>query len=534
MSSRNPNIVLILADDLGQGDVSCFNPQAGWRTESIDRLAAGGMRFTDSHATSALCTPSRYSLMTGRYNWRSPLKSSVLPGDSQALVEKERLTLPRFLQQLGYRTSVVGKWHLGLDWQLSDGDHQEEFGIDPDSHPVPEGRMGRDGSFDPAFQYEIEGTDIDFSKPIEFGPREMGFDYSFITAASLDQPPYVYIENGLAQGVPSVWMGDDLVLDRRTDSQQQLIQAGPAVEGYDVQNVAGDFQAKVLEQIDELAKDPDTPFFLYVPSHLVHGPIIPDAQWQGRSGLGPYGDWVLQFDSYVGQILDALDEKGIAEDTLVLLTSDNGASGVAGLPHLRELGHDPSNGWRGHKTDIWEGGHREPTIVRWPGHVQAGAVSERTVSHSDIFRTVADLLGHEVPEEAAEDSVSNLPLWMGRDQDVRSDLVSHSGGGGFAIRQGVWKLELVTDGDGMDAAYEAQHGGVPTEYRPAQLYDLSRDPAEADNVISQHPQKVQELMALLAEHIRRGRSTPGPDRSNAPNRPTGTWPQVSWMGEEEA
>lgn len=412
MSSRNPNIVLILADDLGQGDVSCFNPQAGWRTESIDRLASGGMRFTDSHATSALCTPSRYSFMIGRYNWRSPLKSSVLPGDSQALVEKERLTLPRFLQQLGYRTSVVGKWHLGLDWQLSDGDHQEEFGIDPGSHPVP-----------------------------------------------------------------SVWMRDDLVLDRRTDSQQQLIQAGPAVEGYDVQKIAGDFQAKVLEQIDELARDSDTPFLLYVPSHLVHGPIIPDAQWQGRSGHGSYGDWVLQFDSYVGQILDALDEKGIAEDTLVLLTSDNGASGVAGLPHLRELGHDPSNGWRGHKTDIWEGGHREPTIVRWPGHVQAGAVSARTVSHSDVFRTVADLLGHEVPEEAAEDSVSNLPLWMGRGQDVRSDLVSHSWGGGFAIRQGAWKLELVTDGDGMDAAYEATHDGTPTEYQPAQLYDLSRDPA---------------------------------------------------------
>lgn len=241
MTAAHPNIVLVPADDLGQGDVSCFNPDAGWRTPHIDRLAAGGTRFTDSHATSALCTPSRYGLLTGRYNWRSRLKSSVLPGDSEALIEKERLTLPRFLQGLGYRTAVVGKWHLGLDWQLHDGNRLDAFGLAADEHPEPEGRMGRGENFDPQFQYEIEGTDIDFSRPITFGPQEMGFEYSFITAASLDQPPYVYIENGQAQGIPDQWLDGPLQLDRRTDSQQQTIQAGPAVAGYDVHKVAGDF-----------------------------------------------------------------------------------------------------------------------------------------------------------------------------------------------------------------------------------------------------------------------------------------------------
>ncbi|WP_193080292.1 sulfatase family protein [Brevibacterium aurantiacum] len=529
MAQRRPNILYILADDLGQGDVSCFNPQAQFTTENMDRLAREGMRFTDSHSTSALCTPSRYGLMTGRYNWRSPLKRSVLPGDSMALIEKHRLTVPKFLRSAGYRTAVVGKWHLGLDWQLKDsGDDLESFGLDPEAHPRPEHRYGRNGNFDPQHLYEVEGLDIDYSKPVTFGPNEMGFDYSFITAASLDQPPFVFIENGQAQGIPTTFGGDQYHLDRRTDAQQQQIQKGPMVDGYDVHEVAPSFQAKALEVLDDMLEG-DDPWFLYVPSHLVHGPIIPNEPWQGRSGVGAYGDFVLQFDDYVGQLVERIDEAGAGEDTVVIVTSDNGASGVAGLPALHAQGHDPSNGRRGHKTDIWEGGHREPHIVRWPGQIEPGSCSPFLISHSDLFATLAEVLDSGIPDEAAEDSTSNLPLWRGGDDPVRTDVVSHSGGGGFALRQGEWKLAFTTTGDGMDADWEAAHGGPATRYVPAQLYHLGEDPAEQHNVIDEHPERVRRMQTVLEDHIVRGRSTPGPDQPNHRNDPSGEWPQIDWM-----
>jgi arylsulfatase A len=529
VQQRPPNILFVLADDLGQGDVSCFNPAAAWTTEHLDRLAAEGMRFTDSHATSSLCTPSRYGALTGRYNWRSRLKRSVLPGDSMALIEKDRLTLPNFLRSTGYRTAVVGKWHLGLDWQLRpQGADPEAFGLDVGHYEIPGQRMGRDGNFDAAYLAGIEGIDIDYTRPVTFGPNEVGFDYSFITAASLDQPPYVYIENGMPLGEPTMIGGDQHRLDRRTDAHHQFIQRGAMVEGYDVTRVVPDFQAKALEVLDDLLAG-ENPWFQYVPSHMVHGPIIPNGPWQGSSGAGPYGDFVLQFDAYVGQLVDRIDAAGAGQDTIIIVTSDNGPSGVAGLEALRAIGHDCANGWRGHKSDIWEGGHREPFIVRWPARIEAGTVSGQMVSHSDLFATVADVLDAAIPRSAAEDSVSNLPLWLGRDEPVRTDLVSHSGGGGFAIRRGDWKLEFTTTGDGMDARYAETLGAAPTEYLPAQLYDLAADPAEQVNLIAEHPDLVRELSELLASHIRRGRSTAGPECRNERAEPTGRWPQVAWM-----
>lgn len=520
-----PNLVLIFVDDLGQGDVSCFNDSAAWRTPQIDRLAAQGMRFADSHATSALCTPSRYGLLTGRYNWRSRLKKSVLPGDAGALLEKDRLTLPAMLKQCGYRTAAVGKWHLGMDWELLDqGSDYERFDVTAEQLPSGPTRFGRAGNFDPDYWEPGEGMDIDYRKPVRWGPNDVGFDYFYGTAASLDQPPYVYLENWMALGVPDRIGGDRTRLDRASAAHQQQIQRGPMVAGYDVHRVAGDMQAKVLELVDAFAAD-DEPFFLYYPTHLVHGPIIPDEPWRGASGAGPYGDFVLQLDAYVGQILDRLEQHGLSEDTIVIFTSDNGCSPVADVAHLTSLGHDPSNGFRGLKGDIWEGGHREPLIIRWPGHVPAGSVSTQLVSHSDIFRTMAEIIGFDVPEDAGEDSVSGLPLWRGDDAPVRGDLISHSGGGGLAIRRGDWKLEMVTTGDG----FAAMRGRQRTAYRPGQLYDLARDPEEQVNLIEDHPGLVAELSAVLAEHIRSGRSTPGPVQPNQRNAPDGAWPQIRWM-----
>lgn len=524
-----PNVLFVLADDLGQGDVSCFNDRAGWVTPAMDRLAAEGMRFTDSHATSSLCTPSRYGALTGRYNWRSRLRRSVLPGDSTALIEKDRTTLPLFLQSEGYRTAVVGKWHLGLDWQMrAGGADVGAFGLDPQQHHLSGPRMGRNGNFDPDLYPSVEGTDIDYTRPIAFGPNQLGFDYSFITAASLDQPPYVYIENGTPLGEPTAFGGDQTRLDRRTTAHQQQIQAGPMVPGYDITKVAPDFQDRALAVLDSYLEQ-DQPWFLYVPSHLVHGPIIPNEPWSGSSGKGAYADFVLQFDAYVGQLVDRIDAAGARENTIVVVTSDNGASGVAGLAELHEHGHDPSNGWRGWKSDIWEGGHREPFIVRWPARIEAGSVSSHLVSHTDLFATLAEVLGAELPETAAEDSVSSLPLWLGRDAPTRTDLVSHSGGGGFAIRRGDWKLEFTTTGDGMEARYEQAQRGPATEYRPAQLYNLSEDPAEQNNLIDRYPQLVIQLSQLLATQVTRGRSTPGPASANERVDDSAPWYQLEWM-----
>ncbi|HEY4558916.1 MAG TPA: arylsulfatase [Enteractinococcus sp.] len=532
--STRPNVLLILADDLGQGDVSCFNSDAGWKTPHMDRLAEQGMRFFDSHATCALCTPSRYGLLTGRYNWRSRLKRLVLPGDSESLIEKDRLTLAQFLSDRGYTTAVVGKWHLGLDWQLLEqGDDLERYGLSAQDHPIPESRFGRAGNFAADQQWEVEGADIDYTKPIKFGPNQLGFDYSFITAASHDQPPFVYIENGQAQGIPTKFGGDQWVLDRASSAQWDQIQKGPMTDDFDVTQLPQDFQDKALEVLEGMLAGED-PWFLYIPSHLVHGPIVPGASWQGRSGLGPYGDFVLQFDEYVGQLIDAVDRAGQADNTVVIVTSDNGVSPVAGLEDLAAKGHDPSNGWRGAKADIWEGGHREPLIVRWPEVVEANTTLDHLISHSDVFATLAEVLGEEVPETAAEDSVSQLPVLQGSSEPAREDVVASSGGGGLAIRKGDWKLECVIDGDGFSSLMAQPAGEEPTRYRPAQLYNLADDPGEQDNLFEEHPAKVTELTQLLSEHIRRGRSTPGPAQPNDAGTPKNRWMQIAWMEDADS
>ena len=282
--TQRPNVLVILADDLGQGDVSCFNPNAGWKTPHMDRIAEQGMRFFDSHATSALCTPSRYGLLTGRYNWRSRLKRLVLPGDAESLIEKDRLTLAQFLSDRGYSTAVVGKWHLGLDWQLhEDGDDLAYYGLTEEEHPIPKARFGRNGNCAADQQWEVEGADIDYSKPITFGPNQLGFDYSFITAASHDQPPFVYIENGQALDIPTVFGGDHWRLDRATSSQWAQIQKGPMTEDFDVNSLIPDFQEKALEVLQQMLAG-DEPWFLYVPSHLVHGPFLPKGPGMGATG----------------------------------------------------------------------------------------------------------------------------------------------------------------------------------------------------------------------------------------------------------
>ena len=470
-----PNIILILADDQGYGDVSYAGGRAA--TPHIDRLAAEGMRFTDAHTTSSVCTPTRYSLLTGRYNWRSRLKKSVLFGLDKCLIPENRTTIASMLRKHGYRTGVVGKWHLGLDWRkLSQGEVRKA-----ERGPT----KGR-------------GWDIDYAQPVAAGPQTLGFDESFIIPASLDMFPYVYLRNGLATRPATV--------------TKAFHRAGPAAEDFDAVNCLRDF---ARESRDFIARAAEKPFFLYLPLTSPHTPIVPSPAWQGKSILGKYGDFLMETDWVVGEVLAELDEQGLTKDTLVLFTTDNGCSPAAGIPALVKKGHHPNAHWRGHKADIFEGGHRVPFVVRWPGHAQPNSRCDQLVSTVDFFATAADLVGatNEISPSTAEDSFSFLSLLRGEDQPIRPYLIHHSIDGQFAIRRGKWKLCLCPGSGGW--SHPRPNEASKNESLPAvQLYDLQTDPGETTNVEDQHPQLVGELVDQLVLASRNGRTTDGPVQAN--------------------
>ncbi len=487
--AAKPNVVLILADDLGYGDVRCLNPEGKITTPEIDRLAAAGMVFTDAHSSSAVCTPTRYGLMTGRYNWRSRLKSGVLGGMSPPLIEPGRLTLPRFLQQQGYHTACIGKWHLGLGWQVRAGEQ----------------------AFDDRIEKGEEAWRADFTRPIAGGPISVGFDRFFGIAASLDMVPYTFIEDDHVAVVPTLTNDFPMIIARTNGATRR----GPAAAGFEAEAVLPALTAKAIAYLEGRAADAKAgrPFFLYLPLNSPHTPIAPTAAWRGKSGINAYADFVMQTDASIGEVLGALDRLGLARDTWVIVASDNGCSPAAQFSELRAKGHEPSGPLRGAKADIFEGGHRIPLVVRWPGRVKAGTRSDRLVCLNDVFATCAEIIGKPVPPDAAEDSISFLPVLEGRSgAPMRETLVHHSIDGSFAVRQGGWKLELCPDSGGWSRPVPG--GPASAKLPPTQLYDLARDPAETDNIAAAHPEVVARLTGLLERYITEGRSTPGPSRSN--------------------
>lgn len=473
-----PNIVYILADDLGYGDVSCFHPESRIRTPFIDRLAAEGMRFTDAHSGSAVCTPTRYGILTGRYAWRTRLKRGVLGGYSPHLIEPDRLTVAQLLRQQGYRTACVGKWHLGLDWESR---HPGAFGdeIEPKA-----------GLMDT----------VDYSRPFRMGPTAVGFDRFFGIAASLDMPPYLFLRDDRTVGVPT--------------TERTWIRKGPGREDFEAIDVLPALAREAVGFLrDQSERRPREPFFLYLPLNAPHTPIEPSAEFQGKSRLGPYGDFVIQVDEVVGTILAELDRSGLADDTLVVLTSDNGFSPAADLKALEQAGHRPSAGFRGHKADIFEGGHRIPFVARWPGKVRPGSSCEDTICLVDLMATVAEILGVELPPDAGVDSVSILPDLLGKaTAPVREATVHHSINGSFAIRQGPWKLILCPDSGGWSEPRPGRNSRK--DLPPLQLYHLADDRAESINLAAQHPEVVERLTGLLQGYVDEGRSTPGPRQPN--------------------
>ena len=479
-----PNIVYILADDMGYGDVSCLNAESKIHTPNLDRIGNQGRRFTDAHSSSAVCTPSRYSILTGRYNWRSSLKQGVLLGYDAPLIEEGRETAATLLSRHGYHTGCVGKWHLGWNWALNDSD--------------PE--------------------DIDFSKPITNGPCDRaGFDTFFGIVASLDMPPFVYVEDDRPTAIP-----DRIIAGKREG--KVIWREGPIAPDFTHEEVLPTFAEKACAYIRERAAS-ETPFFLYFPLNSPHAPCLPTAEFQGKSGLNDYADFCLMTDTVVGQVLDTLDACGVADNTIVIFTSDNGCTPVADFETLKGLGHNPSYVFRGHKADIYEGGHRIPLLVRWPDRIPPG-VSDETVCLVDFLATCADLMGEALADNAAEDSVSNLPTWCGTtpSRPLRQATVHHSYNGSFSIRKGKWKLEFCPGSGGW--SHPRPNTPETADLPPIQLYDLTADIGERVNLQDKHPDIVSELTELMIRYVRDGRSTPG---NPQPNTGPDHWPQLAWM-----
>lgn len=450
--AAKPNIVFILADDLGYGDVQCLNPERGKiRTPNLDRLASQGMTFTDAHSGSSVCTPTRYGLLTGRYAWRTRLQSGVLDGgNDDPLIAEERLTVASFLKQKGYTTACIGKWHLG-------------FQADAQTRSDGKGSSG-----------------LPVGARIIGGPTTRGFDLFF--------------------GCSNARTMSSLIEDDRVTEDIATIDMLPRLA------------ERATSYIQTCAKS-EIPFFLYLPLTSPHTPIVPTPEWKGRSGLGDYGDFVMQTDAVVGDVMAALDRHGLADNTLVFFSSDNGCSPAAKTTQLEKLGHYASADLRGYKADIWEGGHRVPFLVRWPEKVEAGSQSAQTICLTDLLATCAAILDAKLPDNSAEDSVSILPALLGKDTaPLREQVVHHSISGRFAIREGKWKLAFCpgSGGWGKPGDADAAKRRMPS----LQLYDLEADRGEAINVQAQHPEVVNDLTEKLNHIITNGRSTPGAPQKN--------------------
>jgi len=478
---RPPNIVLILADDLGYGDLGCYNDASRIPTPHLDRLAADGLRATDAHSPSSVCTPTRYGLLTGRYAWRTALARSVLWPWDPPLLEDERTTLPELLQGVGYRTACIGKWHLGWNWPLRDSEGRLVHVLDE-----IEGI-----TWPPAARAGV-GARVDWERPIPGGPLSHGFDHYFGDDVP-NFPPYTFIEDDRVALVPTA-----------AKPAGMFGHPGPAAPGWDLSVVLPTLAQRAGAWIEGRA---EPPFFLFLSLTAPHTPIAPSPHHAGRSEAGAYGDFVAEVDWVVGEIVAALDRRGVRDDTLLVFTSDNGSpqrdgtgmSGPVGSVKQR-FGHDPSRPWRGLKSDAWEGGHRVPFVVRWPGRVRAGRVLDEPMVHTDLYRTLAGFAGAEVPSGQGGDSFDLGAVWTGTERGVRDHLVHHSGNGVFAVREGRWKL---IEGRGSGGFSRWQ----PPQDAPAgQLYDLVADPAESDNRFRAEPEVVARLRARLEAVRRDGRS----------------------------
>ena len=470
-----PNIIFILADDMGYGDIGALNPDSKIPTPNMDRIAREGMHFTDAHSYSGVCTPTRYGILTGRYCFRTRLGSGVLGGHDPSLIEPGRETVATLLARAGYRTACIGKWHLGLDYRKKDP-----------SLPLYGGT---------GFQNTTGTGNIDYKARVGGGPADHGFDYSYILPASLDMQPYIFIRNGRV-------VNTDLVhIEGRNDTEQRIFwRHGDAEKDFDFYDVLPRLNRQAMAFIREHRRlSPDRPFFLYFPLTAPHTPHVPLAGFEGASEAGRYGDFVNQVDHSIGDLLELVDSLRIAENTLLILTSDNGARWMP--QDIEKYGHRANYVFRGMKSDVWEGGHRVPFLARWPREIERGSSSGRLLCLNDLLATFAELTGQELDWNAGEDSFSFLSALTGEASvwEERSTLVSQAISETLSIRKDNWKLINDMSSGGW-SSQEIGHGP------PMQLYNLDVDIGEKQNLYEKMPEKAAELGAILSMYMKEGRS----------------------------
>ena len=491
--AKLPNIIIIYADDLGYGDLSSYNEKAAYQTPRLDQMAAEGIRFTDSHSPSTICSPSRYGLFSGQQIYRSTGRGGGAfegPGGPSYL-KPGTLTLGGMLQKKGYRTGVFGKWHVGLTWLDKDGK-----------------RLG--GGFKNSLLIDYEK-----STPLIDGPNARGFDESFITPnCPTTDPLYIYIENGMVP-VPASERYDPKSSPNLGGKWRWDNDAGWMAPGYQFVGVDELFYAKTKSFITQhREKTPEKPFFAVLSTQVAHAPVLPSEKFNGATKGGPRGDFVYELDNIVGRVIDLMKELKIDEETLIIFNADNGAETVHVDWMRQDYNHDASGGFRGMKRDAWEGGHRVPFIARWPGRIPKGQVSSQLTNTTDIFATLASVVGYELPENAATDSFDMLPAMIDTQDDaksIRSHLLTQSFRGEFQIRKGDWKY-LDHKGSGGNR-YE---GNILEKYAlketepdaPGQLYNLKTDPGETTNLYFKEAAKREELQALLKQLKESGRSAP--------------------------
>jgi len=478
--STLPNILIIYADDLGYGDTQCYNHQGKIPTPNIDHLASQGMQFTDAHSSCSISSPSRYTLLTGRYHWRSKLQKGNVGMWDSPLITYDRMTIAGMVKTKGYSTYAVGKWHLGWNWP---------FATDQKSHFT--GFSGFEGKSNKIIM-KTEASDEDkeiwaqvFSKPITGGPVEVGFDYYFGTDVP-NWPPFCFIENDHTLGIPTELLDPELITYKMASYQ------GPALKDWDLKNILPTFSNKVISIIEEEGKS-ESPFLIYLPLPSPHEPIAVNENWNGKSGLNnKYSDYVTQTDHEIGRILKALEDNNLYRNTIVIFTSDNGSNKV-GAEELKAQGHFVNGDLRGYKGDFWEGGHRIPFIIRYPGVTKAGSKSNLLVHQVDIMATIADILDIDMPKNIGEDSYSLFKILKGSNKPPRKYAISTSGNGIQTIRKDSWKL-ICTE--------------VP------QLYNLAEDIGESKNIASEFPKKILKMLKVREAIILKGRSTRGTVQKN--------------------
>ena len=470
-----PNIIFILADDMGYGDVSALNENSKIQTPYIDNIARQGVVFTDAHSSSSVSTPTRYGVLTGRYNWRSTMKRGVLGGYSEPLIPLERRTVASILKDQDYETACIGKWHLGWTWNnIENGNEQ-----------------------------------VDFSKPITHGPVDLGFDYFYGIPASLDMPPYVYVENNMPTAIP----------DRITEDtgRQSWWRKGPTASDFDHRTTLSHLIDKAVDYIGNKSNQ-EKPFYLYLPLPAPHTPILPSEAFAGKSGLNPYADFVMEVDHMVGRISETLKKNGIYDNTILVFTADNGCSPEARFEELQEKGHYPSYIYRGHKADLFEGGHRVPCVAQWPSKIKPHTVNQ-TICLTDFLSTFASIAGYELKDNEGEDSYNLLPLFVNETEQeiIREATVHHSLFGEFTIRQGEWKLLLSPSSGGWSYPDPNKDTTVIKSLPRIQLYNMKTDPGEMQNVYADHTDIVRKMTDLMISYVKNGRSTPGiPQQDNGP------------------